>query len=309
MYHAVQDGRRGPGAERSHPRCRVGHHAAEREHVAPRPRAPALGLLGRHVARRAEHHPSSGQRGAVGGARDAEVDDPRPVGGQQDVGGLEVAVHHAAGVDGLQRLDQPGQQRPQRLLGQRPVFPHDLIQRGPWHERGGQPRRPLVQPARHDRRSVDAADRAGRGHLLAEPAQEVSVAGQVRVHDLDRHRPAGRGEPEVDPAHAARAELRAQPVLADHARIVRGQWLHQLPQGKVPRFTFCAIPGEACMADEQECVRPAPPTRRHPRSRHPGLSRTSPTAGRARCSARARSPQAHRGNRASGPGCTWPPAP
>ena len=54
---------------------------------------------------------------------------------------------------------------------------------------------------------------------------------------------------------AARAELRAQPVLADHARIVRGQWLHQLPQGKVPRFTFCAIPGEACMADERESRR------------------------------------------------------
>ena len=145
VHHPVQDGGRRPGAERSRPRRRVGHHAAEREHVARGSRAPALGLLGRHVPRRAEHHPGRRQRGSVDGARDAEVDHPRPVGGQQHVGGLEVAVHHAAGVDRLQRLDQPGQQRPQRLLGQRPVFGHHLVQGRPWDERGGQPRRPLVR--------------------------------------------------------------------------------------------------------------------------------------------------------------------
>ena len=175
-HHPVQDGGRRPGAERSRPRRRVEHHAAEREHVARGSRAPALSLLGRHVPRRAEHHPGRRQRGSVDGARDAEVDQPRPVGGQQHVGGLEVAVHHAAGVDRLQRLDQPAQQRPQRLLGQRPVLPHDLIQRRPWDERGGQPGRPLVEPAGHDRRGVDPADGPGRRDLLAEPAQEVGVA-------------------------------------------------------------------------------------------------------------------------------------
>src|SRR5271165_1014371 len=77
-----------------------------------------------------------------------------------------------------------------------------------------------------NRRGVDPADGPGRGDLLAESAQELGVAGQVRMDDLDGHRPAGRGEPEVDPAHAARAELGAQPVFADHARIVRGQCLH-----------------------------------------------------------------------------------
>jgi hypothetical protein len=226
VHHAVQDGRRRAGAERARSGRRVGDHAAEREHVARGAGALSLGLLGRHETWRAEHHSGRCQRGSVGGAGDTEVDHPRPVGGQQHVGGLEIAVHHPACVYRLQGLDQPGEQRPQRLLGQWPVLGDQLVQAGAGYERGRQPRRALVQPAGDDRRGVDPADGPRRGDFLAEPAQELGVAGQIRVDDLDRHRPAGRGEPEVDAAHAARAELPAQPVFADHARVVRGQCLH-----------------------------------------------------------------------------------
>ena len=216
MHHAVEHRGRGPGAERPGATGRVRDHAAQGEHVAGGP-GPALGLLRRHVTGRAEHHSGRGRRRPVGGPGDPEVDHPGPVCGQQHVGRLEVAVHHPARVDGRQRLAQPGQQRPHAGLGQRPVFADRLLQRRARYERGGQPRRMLVQPAGHDRRGVDAADRPGRGHLLGEPAQELGVPGQVRVHHLDGDRPSGRGQAQVDPAHAARAQPGLQPVLADHA--------------------------------------------------------------------------------------------
>ena len=235
VHHPVQHGSRRPGAERPGSPGRVGDHAAQREHVAGGP-GLALGLLRRHVAGRAEHHPGRGQRRPVGGPGDPEVDDPRPVHREQHVGGLEVTVHHPAGVDRLQGLDQPGQQRPQRGLGQRAVLADHLVQRRARHERGGQPGRPFVQPAGHDRRGVDPADRPGRGDLLAEAAQELGVIGQVAAHDLDGDGPAGRGQAEVDPAHAARAELGPQPVLADHPRVIRRQCLHLRSRCRVLRL-------------------------------------------------------------------------
>ena len=181
--------------------------------------------------------PAGGQHRPVGGPGDPEVDHPRPVGGEQYVGGLEIAVDHPARVDGRRRLGQPGQQRPQRGLGQRPVLADHLVQRWARHERGGQPRRALVQPAGHDRRGVDPADRPGRRDLLGEPVQELLVAGQIGVHDLNGDRPAGRRQTEVDPAHAARAELGPQPVLADHPRVVRRQCLHLRSRRRVLRLT------------------------------------------------------------------------
>jgi hypothetical protein len=40
----------------------------------------------------------------------------------------------------------------------------------------------------------------------AAPLQELLVAGELRVHDLDRHRAAGGGEAKVDLTHAAGAQ-------------------------------------------------------------------------------------------------------
>ena len=85
-------------------------HRAERVDVAPRVHvARAHRLLRRHVARRADDHPRGGQ--AVAGALplgDPEVGEHRAtgVGVEQDVGGLDVAVDHAAAVRAVERIGQ-----------------------------------------------------------------------------------------------------------------------------------------------------------------------------------------------------------
>jgi hypothetical protein len=89
-------------------------HRTEAEHVAWRPDIPAHGLLGRHEPGRADHQARSGHRHGLRSARDAEVNHPRPVLGQQHVGGLQVAVHHGCGVNRAQALRQPRRERQRR---------------------------------------------------------------------------------------------------------------------------------------------------------------------------------------------------
>src|SRR5438034_6116017 len=64
-----------------------------------------------------------------------------------------------------------------RLTGQRQarstLFPYTTLFRS--------------QTAGHDRRGVDPADRAGRGDLLAEPAQEVGVRSEEHTSELQSH--------------------------------------------------------------------------------------------------------------------------
>ena len=224
--HPVEDGGGAAAAERRVAGRRVGEHAAEREDVARRARLLALGLLGRHVAGGPDHHPGRGQLGALERAGDAEVDHVRPVGRQQHVAGLEVPVHQAAAVHRAQRVGQAGREPPDGVLGQRAVPADHVGQRRAGNVGGGQPGRVVVDPRADHRRGVHAADQAGRRDLLAEPAQELGIAGQLRVHDLDRDRPAAGGEAEVDAAHAARAEAGAERELPDHPRIVRGKRFH-----------------------------------------------------------------------------------
>ena len=135
-------------------------------------------------------------------------------------------MHQTAAVHRAQRVGQAGREPPDGGLGQRAVQAHHVGQRRAGHVRGGQPGRVVVDPRADHGGGVHAADQPGRRDLLAEPAQELGIAGQLRVHDLDRHRPAAGGEAEVDAAHAARAEAGAERELPDHPRIVRGKRFH-----------------------------------------------------------------------------------
>jgi len=58
-------------------------------------------------------------------------------------------------------------------------------------ERGRDPRRIVVEPVRHYRCRVDAVHRFGGTYLPAEAPDELGIAGQFRVDDLYRDRPAG----------------------------------------------------------------------------------------------------------------------
>ena len=79
-----------------------GHHAirddAERVLVGAAVHGGALGLLGRHVVRRPDDHPRAGEaRRRLQRLGDAEVGQHHAaVMVEHDVGGLHVAVHHAA---------------------------------------------------------------------------------------------------------------------------------------------------------------------------------------------------------------------
>ena len=106
-------------------------HASQRVAVAGRRARLASRLLRRHVAGRAEHGPGGGQRVVAGRARDAEVGDAHRVAvGDEQVGGLHVAVDDPAGVGSVERRGRllepssdwsgaPGR----RAAGRRPCHP------------------------------------------------------------------------------------------------------------------------------------------------------------------------------------------
>ena len=151
-----------------------------------------------HEPGRAGHPADAGRRhGAYsrpGGARDAEVDHPRPVRGQQHVRGLQVAVHHTRGVDGAQALGQPRRQGQRGARRHRPVAGHRLGQRGTGHVRRGQPRHRAVDVRVHHRGGEQAAHLPDGGDLAGEAHPEHGIGGQVRADHLDRDRspPADR---------------------------------------------------------------------------------------------------------------------
>jgi hypothetical protein len=164
------------------------------------------------------------QHGGFGRPGDAEVDDPRPVLGEQHVRRLEVPVHHAHGVDRVEALRQPGGQRQQRCLRQRPVRVDRLGQRGTGHVRRGHPRHRAVHVRIDHLGREHAADPPRRRDLAAEAGPELRVRGQFGPDGLHRHRPAARGDAEEHPSHAALAKLSYQPVRPNRLRIVRLQF-------------------------------------------------------------------------------------
>jgi hypothetical protein len=105
VQHPVEHHGRVALAERRAAGGGIEQHAAEGEDVRLRPRGAVRDLLGRDEAGRADDGAGPRQRGDVGGAGDPEVDDARPVVGQQHVRRLEVAVHHA--VDRGEGLGEP----------------------------------------------------------------------------------------------------------------------------------------------------------------------------------------------------------
>ncbi len=163
------------------------------------------------------------QRRRVALLGDAEVDDPRAVVREQDVGRLEVAVHQALVVDRTQPLGERGAQGADHGQGQRALLAHGVSERRPRHVGGGHPG-PLGVGVGVDHLCCpEPAHPARRGHLAPEPGAELGVARQVRVDQLDRDGPPGPRTAQVDAAHPAGPELALDHVRPDLARILTAE--------------------------------------------------------------------------------------
>ena len=193
-------GDRAVGDERPAAGEALEEHHAEGVDVAGGGGGPALGLLGREVLRGAHHLAGLGQRHALGRAGDAEVGDlDDAVGGDHQVGGLDVAVHDAGGVRGGRRASAawarrsracsggigcPGRSRSRQRLAVDEL--HDQVGRG---ARTGRPR---ARRSRRPTRCRGGAATAALPRLGLEAGAEAGVVGELVLEQLDRDR-CGRG--------------------------------------------------------------------------------------------------------------------
>ena len=96
-------------------------HRAERVHVRAMIDRLAAGLLGRHVRGRADHATLGQRPGRVGELRDPEVEHlPDAVVGEEQVVGLEIAMHDARGTRELEHAADLLDQRASRGPGRGP---------------------------------------------------------------------------------------------------------------------------------------------------------------------------------------------
>ena len=215
------------GRERAARRRGPGQRRAQREHVAlGAALARALDLLGGHEVRRADDLAGDGEPRRVDRPRDPEVDHSGPAGGEEHVGGLQVAVDEPGRVDRRQRLGEPAGQVEQRVLRHRPVGEHGLAQRRPFDELRGEPRRLAVRVGVEHARGEQAHDRRGRGDLPPEPLPEAGVVGEVVADHLDGRAAPVRGGRGVHPSHAPDAQPPDDAEATDQRRVVGLERLH-----------------------------------------------------------------------------------
>ncbi len=179
----------------------------------------ALDLLGRGVIRRAEELPgrgeSQGHLRALAQPEVRQVHVVRPPGlpVQQDVRGLDVPVHQAGRVRGVQRRRHRGDDRGHLLRGQRP-FPAQQRPHVPAAHQAHGDEQDVPHLARLVHRDdVRVVNGRGRPRLADEALPEHVVGAHGRRHDLQGHQPV---QPHVTRAehngHAARTDLLLEPV-------------------------------------------------------------------------------------------------
>jgi hypothetical protein len=194
---------------------------AERPQVGRRGRAVAASPLGRDEGRRADQRAGGGGRRVAQQPGDPEVGEDgvahlrRPA--EHDVRRLDVAVQHAGGVRGVQRVEQPQAERGDLRGGQRPAL-RQLVGEGarrqPLHDHPGLAvlLHDVVDEHRRRRRQPCRRPRLVQGPLPRLGDLLLRQAGRAQ-HLLDGDRPAQqlvlRGP---DDAHPASAQHGLEPV-------------------------------------------------------------------------------------------------
>jgi len=232
----VERGEVGFAIEGAAAREQLIHHDGQREHVAVVRQIFLAHLLGRHVRGRAHHArelrgiAAQRQRGAEVGELDVAV------GGQHQVGGLDVAVYQALAVGVFERIAAlegdvqhlgHGQQRIGPGMGRQGlavhVFEHQVGLGG-------------VLVGVEQTHDVGVLEPAGHGRLVAQQAAValglVGLGQQVGVHLLDGHALATEPvEPQVHDAAGAAPERALDAVLADGRGDEGGRGGHGHPGG------------------------------------------------------------------------------
>jgi hypothetical protein len=201
----------------------------ERVTVARGRRALAAGLLRREVRRGTEHGARPGQRVQSGGVRDPEVGHVQVPGlVEQQIGRLDVAVHHALRVRVVERgrcLLEPFEGLPHGHA----ALAHTILERAAGEMLHHEVRRPAVLADVEDRDDVRAAGEPRGGERLArEPLADGRVAGVGLRERLDRdvssEQLVGRA---VDLAHPAatdqpRLEVAIRQQIRPHRHAAQG---------------------------------------------------------------------------------------
>ena len=169
----------------------AGEHLVERdagrvEIAAPVERMSAK-LLGREVSRRAEDLSFRRLLHVVVALHDPEVHQVGPlVRVEDDVVGLDVAVHDAAPVDDLERVEERHEE-PGRVLAAHPaVALEPRPQRGPVDELHRVPERPVGVSEVVDADDVRVLERGGDARLALEARRELRIAAPGLEEDLQR---------------------------------------------------------------------------------------------------------------------------
>ena len=241
---AVEDERRGRGGEGRDARRHFVEHDAQREQVRPRVQLLAPGLFGRHVQGRAHGAARArqvmlvevglrrreGRAGRFGNVaqrqrslRQAEIQDLRgPAVHEEDVRGLDVAVHDSLRVRGIQAVGDldADLQELRNLDG----LDGDAVLEGLAFEQFHRDERPAFELADVvDRADVGVIEGRCRARFPAKPLDRLRIPGNVVRKELQRDIPAEARVPRlVDHAHAAPTQLFEDAVMGDGATDDRG---------------------------------------------------------------------------------------
>src|SRR5215471_4909841 len=182
-------------------------------------------LLGSHERRGPDSDlPGKARGGHAGNGRQPEVDHHRPVGPEQDVAGLEVAVHHPDGVDRAQRGQRRDGDALEHGTGARSVLLDDLDQRWPADVLTDNERSPFENSCVQNVRGAEPGDLLSCGNLFQEAAPDQWVRG--RGQELDRGPVASGTKGQENDALPALTEAAKQPVTTHLARIRIAQRKH-----------------------------------------------------------------------------------